>query len=465
MIQKEEKERKAELAALRTEIRNLRGNLASTSTAVPGGSSDFLEQRVKMLESQLQGIQSTSETKAMAEQLGTLMGELKKALQEVKTSPATGPVKPPAVFPSMKVGILAQMQGQAAQEQQTAAQSSDPKNSRHWQRQLSLRRLRVLVGGSLSPSTSFFFESEAPNIGRVAGTGTKATTVSMYVQDAQIQHTIAPELSVIAGLQVVGFTRNGLQSAATLMAMNFGSYQFIPSGPLDNSVGRDLGVNARGFLFDERLEYRAGVFSGKNLNLYSPLRTTFRLQYNFRDREKGFFYGGTTLGKSELLSLGGGIDVQGSYRAFALDGVADVPLFGSDPVTLSTGVLFLDGGGSDQDSTFFTGQIARQTVLFAELGYLFKELHLQPYLKYESQSVHATVLKQVAATAATLDLQNALRSSHRIGGGVNWFLDGHGATVKLLVEQVFTNRLRLDRTSWERASSTEITMQFQYFTY
>ena len=69
-------------------------------------------------------------------------------------------------------------------------QDMNPAYTRHWQRQLYIRRLRVLVGGNVTKSTSFFFESDATNIGRVAATGSKTNGVSMYVQDAQVVHTL-----------------------------------------------------------------------------------------------------------------------------------------------------------------------------------------------------------------------------------------------------------------------------------
>jgi hypothetical protein len=412
----------------------------------------ILEKRVLTLSQPMQAAPDTS-------LLVAAVADLRKALEALK------PTAPGTKFPSVKTGLLGQFQASEVQEQSTAAQALDPGYHQHWQRQMYLRRMRVLVGGSVSPQTSFFFESDAVNICKVSGGGTKANAVGMYVQDAQVQHVFAPEFSVIAGLQLVGITRNGLQSAATLMGLNYGTYQFLPTGPLDNSVGRDVGVNFRGFLADERLEYRAGVFSGRNLNLFSPFRGTLRVQYNFMDREKGFFYNGTSLGATKNVAVGGGCDVQGSYRGYALDAMADLPVNETFWLTVSGGLALYDGGGSDQDSTCFTGAIPRQTVTFLEAGVLLRDIGLQPYVKYESQSVHAKVLRQVGATAATLDLQNALRSNDRFGIGVNYFLTGHQASVKLLYEFVGRKRLTIDKANDEHVTTGECTLQFQFFVY
>jgi len=376
------------------------------------------------------------------------------------------PAGPAESFPSIKVGALVQMQGFGAQEQTTAAQDADPAYRAHWQRQLYIRRVRFLAGGNISQSTSFFFESDAPNLGKTSTGGVKSITVNMYVQDAYIQHMFAPQLGLVAGLQLVGITRNGLQSAASLMPVNYGTYQFLPSTPLDNTVGRDVGFAARGFLLDERLEYRLGMYSGKNLNLSSPPRYALRLNYNFLDREKGFFYTGTTLGKSQLLAVGGGVDLQGTYSGYALDCFVDIPLFEPGSITASASYCHLDGGGSATDSTFFTGQIPKQNVLFAEAGYYLKDLGLQPCVKYEAELVRATVWKQVGATSdASLDLQNHLRSGSRYGAGAGYYLNGHGMSFKFLFEHVIRNRITVDKKSWETVGTNELTFQVQYFTF
>jgi len=75
------------------------------------------------------------------------------------------------------------------------------------------------------------------------------------------------------------------------------------------------------------------------------------------------------------------------------------------------------------------------------------------------------VLRQVGATAATLDLQNALRSGSRFGVGVNYFVTGHQSTVKVLYELVGRNRLTVDKSTYEHITTGEWTLQFQFFMY
>jgi hypothetical protein len=456
MIATEEQQRQSEISLIKNDIEKINQQIQNvTADNLSSSEVKTLNSRIESLETEISG-NNSAESYELTNQLIQLIAELKKVIDTNKNAP---------VLHSIKVGFLAQVHGQTLQEQTSSVQDTDPNFTQHWQRQIYVRRLRIILGGDIGKNTTFFFETDAPNLGKVNAAGFKDSKISMYVQDAQIQHAFMPELNVIAGLQLVGISRNGLQSAASLLALDYGAYQFTANAPLDNLIGRDVGINLRGHLLDERLEYRAGFFSGRNTNQYSPFRFTSRLHYNFKDKEKGFYYTGTTLGKGEILSFGAGVDMQGSYKAFSFDGFNDMPLGDLGSVTLSASILLLDGGGTDQDSTVFTGLIPKQSILFAELGYFFKDLSLQPYLKYESQNVSASVLKQVNATESTLDLINKLRSSQRFGFGINYYLRGHNANVKLLYEVVTRNRTSLDPSESEKATNGMLTLQLQYFTF
>ena len=196
------------------------------------------------------------------EQLRSDIVQLRSALEEARRSAAAHDsllqkalVKPAAApasaYPTAKVGVLSQFQISGLQEKTTAAQDANPNYHPHWSRQMTLRRMRILVGANLSASTSLFFESDTPLLGQVAASGAKDVKLAMNIQDAYVQQTIVPEFSILAGLQLVGITRNSLQSAATLMPVNYGAYAFATASALDTYTGRDLGIAVRGFLFDE----------------------------------------------------------------------------------------------------------------------------------------------------------------------------------------------------------------------
>ena len=47
------------------------------------------------------------------------------------------------------------------------------------------------------------------------------------------------------------------EEAASLLPIDYGPYTFANSAPTQSSVGRDTGIQARGYLANKRLEYRA----------------------------------------------------------------------------------------------------------------------------------------------------------------------------------------------------------------
>ncbi len=414
------------------------------------------------------------------------------------TKPAPKPAPPPGVLIKLndetffRFGFISQVQANVLQESLTNAQQTAVDagtDTRHWIRQFQVRRLRLILGGTIAKNTTLFFDTDiTPAIGSLAGGVRSGTTkngfndagsgtANIFVQDLYLQHTFAPEFSLLAGMMLDGISRNGLQSMFTLMALNYGAYSFssVNVGGLQNAVGRDVGFMARGFLADERLEYRLGVFEGRNFAQYSPLRTTLRLNYNFLDREKGYFYTGTFLGKGQTLAVGGGVDMQGGYVGFAGDVFADVPVGDIGSVTANISFMQHDGG-SDTSGSGFGKIIPKQTILFGEVGLYLKESKLMPYLKYETQVIGSTPAQMgVADNAANLDYLRSVGypaggrtfpgTTSRLGVGINYFFQGHNSSLKLLWESVTRNRLVTAGQTYESASNNEFTLQWQWYLY
>jgi hypothetical protein len=332
-------------------------------------------------------------------------------------------------------------------------------------------RARILVGATLSPKTSFFLETEIPAIiGRTDASGQKKTQVSPIILDAQVEHIFSKYFSAIAGMQLVGTTRNSLQGAASLMALDFGYFQYpynlFETSPLQGNFGRDIGVNFRGFVADDRLEYRLGVFNGRRADAYSSFRVVGRLNYNFLNREKDLYYTGTTLGQGKILALGGGFDIQDTYTHLSTDLFLDMPIGENGAITLNTAFSYLNGGDKENaTSNSFTRLIPRQTIHFLELGYYFKKAKLQPYLKYENQIVRGTRrqfgLPEIAAEEL-VDDANTLASNQRIGVGLNYFWADYNTNLKVIYESVGYGRTKLDGSA-ENQRRGEVWLQLQFF--
>jgi hypothetical protein len=297
---------------------------------------------------------------------------------------------------SLKFGLLLQAQADWTQDATT----------RGYQQNLFIRRARLLVGGQLSPSVTFFMETDSPNLGKVVA-GNK-TTAGLIVQDAYAEWKIADQLMLDAGLMFVPLCRNCYQTGATLLPIDYGAYSFLQSSATQSVVGRDTGVQARGYLAGNRIEYRIGAFQGARDRLSrNAFRSAGHAQYNFFDTESGFFQTGTYLGKKKVLTIGAGYDVQSRYKAFAGDVYFDRPLGPAGALTLQGDLIHYDGGR--------TFDLPKQNDFLIEGGYLFTNARVMPWMKIEGQHFASP---------------NSGRNQNRFQGGLSYFHRGHNINVK-----------------------------------
>ena len=363
--------------------------------------------------------------------------------------------------PSIQVGAIVHMFASAQQDgfgdPGTAAPTS-------WSRGFTLYRARVLVGGQLSKKGSFFMETELPSaIGGPNPDGTKNVKVSPIILDAQYQYNFCDAFQVIAGQQLVSNNRNGLQGAAALMANDFSFFQYpynlFANSPLQGNFGRDLGVNTRGFLFDQRLEYRVGAFTGRNVDSKGPLRFTGRFAYNFLDREKDYYYAGTNLGAGKTFTWGAGFDAQASYYSLSSDVFLDHPLGDAGSVTLNGAFQYMTGGTNPASQYSFASLIPAQTVEFLELGYYFKKARVQPWIKYENESIAA---KPQQTKGLPVDAFNKQNSSSVFGGGLNYFFNGYGTNLRLSY-MTRTYNVGTLGGDYEKKTYGQLWLQLQFF--
>ncbi len=352
--------------------------------------------------------------------------------------------------PSINVGAIVHMFGSSQQ----GGFLSSTSTSSEWGTDFKLYRARVLVGGQLSKNGAFFFETEIPSIIGNNGDGTKGVFVSPIVLDCQYEHTYAPGHMLVAGQQLVSHNRNGLQGAASLMANDFTFFQypynlFGNASPLQGTFGRDLGVNARGFFLDDKLEYRLGVFSGRSFAGDGAPRIVGRAAYNFLDAEKDYYYAGTKIGNGKTAALAVGFDVQGTYVNYGADFFLDVPVSEGGSITLNTAFSYMDGGDDPTATASFAGLIPEQTTQFLELGYYFKGPKLQPWIRYEKQ--------------ALVGDDDGLASPMVFGGGLNYWFNDYGTNLRL--SYTTWNKKTYDAVEDEivSTSSGQIWMQLQFF--
>lgn len=297
---------------------------------------------------------------------------------------------------SIKFGYLAQMRADAVDNGSDTATD------------LYFRRLRILAGGRINDQWTFFFETDSPNLGKSAADGRK-NSGDMYMQDFVVSYMPGGDEFILDFGQLLGeVTYNSNQSAASLLATDYGPNSFAWAGPLDTRVGRDYGVRARGYLFNDRLEYRASILQGvRGAGSSNDMRFLGRLMFNVFEAQKGLFYTGTTLGKKQILSFGVSYDTQENYNTVSVDGFWDQPLAGGNAMTVQANWSSVDGDD-------FLAALPEQTNTFLEAGFLHGRSKLMPFLQYTEKDFDSAALGDVKRTLV----------------GLAYWFSGHNGSVK-----------------------------------
>jgi Gram-negative porin len=331
---------------------------------------------------------------------------------------------------SFKIGVLGQFQAEAIDNPAGAAGAPNTSTDSGTSKNLFIRRFRILGQYTLYQKVIVFFETDAPNLGKGNPDGTK-NTQDIFLQDAHVTYAHNARLNIDAGMMFLAQSYNHETSAATLMALDYGPYTFLQSGPTTSRNGRDYGLRLRGLL--SRLEYRVALVQGlRGANSTNPLRVQGRVAYDLFDPQPGFFYRGTSLGKNRTVALGANFDVQKSYKALGGDVYYDQPLRGGDGFTLQVGFTHWDGGS-------FLTAIPKQYTTLVETGYYFHKAKLQPYVQYARQ-----------------DLSDSTADEQRPQVGLGYYFVGHNSNLKL----AYT---RIDKHG--TAKRNQFQLQYQVFAF
>lgn len=339
-----------------------------------------------------------------------------------------------------------------------------------WQGDFTILRARVLVGAQLSPKGNFFMETELPFGSALSGAndaaGNKSVMVMPMILDCQYEHVFNSYFSVVSGLQLVSHNRNGLQGAAGLMANDFTYYQYpynmVPGSPLQGNLGRDLGVNFRGFFVSDKLEYRLGFFTGRTNfagTEKSPVRTVGRLVYNVFDKDKSYYYSGTNQGKGKTLSIGGGVDMQGTYMAVGGDVFADMPAGSPGSVTLNGAFSYITGGNDAAADYSFATMIPTSNTQYLELGYFLTDSKIQPWIRYEKQGLMSE--DQQTGGIPTEDFDK-FGTVSVFGGGVNYWFNSNATNLRLSYTTAKSTFINTDLEE-ETKSYGQLWLQVQLF--
>ena len=165
----------------------------------------------------------------------------------------------------------------------------------------------------------------------------------------------------------------------------------------------------------------------------NSFRTAGYLQYNFFEKEKGYVFAGTNLGKKKVLNVNGGFDMQKDYKAYSGDVFASIPVAKGDEIGGQVQWIHYDGGD-------FIKTIPKQDDLLVEAAYYLSKVKVQPFLKYESQKF-------------AYDVDKA-KDQDRFGGGLNYYVSGQNF-------KITAQYLRVDPKSSALKSTNQFTIQIQ----
>jgi hypothetical protein len=329
---------------------------------------------------------------------------------------------------TVKFGIQAQLWADWMQDA-TAAYAG----TQGYQQNLYLRRARLLVGGDIGHDVSFFFQTDSPNLGKTP----KSPTAGFMLQDAFLEWKPTKVLQIDGGLFLVPLSRNTLQSTLSYYSMDISPLTTMNNTATQSAGLRDVGFQARGFFFNDRLQYRIGGFQGeRDANARNSLRTAGYVQYDFWDTETAYTFAGTALGRKKILAIDVGADTQGSYRGLSANMAIDRPVNDGDEIGGQFQYFHYDGRQK------FTA-IADQNDWFVEGAYYLHKAKAQPFVKFETQ-------KFVAAANSTKDI-------NRAGGGLNFYIHNQNLKWTLQVMRAMPQNGSAIRPG------NEVTMQMQIF--
>ncbi|MCP3101135.1 OprO/OprP family phosphate-selective porin [Myxococcus sp. K15C18031901] len=254
-----------------------------------------------------------------------------------------------------------------------------------------LRRVRLLVYGSVTKRLSFFMETDQPNFGKDGN-----FNAQFYVQDAFVSYEFLDKVWVDVGLIIAPLSRHNLQGAIALNTVDFHSNLVRFTAGM-GKVWRDVGVQLRGFVGP--VGFRAAILNGQEgvrlengttVNPDDLPRGVAMVRWNFLTREEDLFFQGIYFAEKTHLSIGAGADYQpnavasatGKHdsAAFSADVFLDLPFSASQELVFQSTVFHYRQGMDNPQSG---------TGLLSELGYRFGKVEPVVSAEYFNSRVHA----------------------------------------------------------------------------
>lgn len=345
------------------------------------------------------------------------------AVPTLTPSPVPLPEAPSATYPTMQGPLLRLSElfgirpGMFLQFWAVAAQDQIPKpmtdgGAGDFAKNFYLRRARFYLFGAIGNDVTWFLLWETGNLGQANGLNADGTVNKNYTQlpgaatafgfnDAWMDFKVNNFLSLQAGVMLVPFARNTLQSTATYWPLDIAAVSATYVTATQTNLLRDAGVqvkvNAADGHFEGRVMASQGVklpdpAGGGRANGKNDPRFSTYLQYNFLDTEAGYVFNGQYFGRKKVAGIGVGGDYQSingnnPYFATSATAYAAIPLGPTDPKNGGDEVggqvefLHFHGGGTAQGS--LASALGKRNALLVEAGYYNKGGKFSVFGKFE----------------------------------------------------------------------------------
>jgi len=409
-------------------------------------------------------------------------------------SPTPLPEPPKATFPTMqgpllrlsdlfaiRPGMFLQFWAAAAQDQIPKPMTDGEKGD--FAKNFYLRRARFYLFGAIGKDVTWFLLWESANLGQAGGLNADGTVNKNYTQlaglgtafgfnDAWMDFKVNPFISLQAGLMLIPFTRNILQSTATYWPIDIGAVSATYINVTETNILRDAGVQVKLTAADGHLEARAmasqGVklpepAGGGRLNGKNDPRVSGYVQYNFLEPEAGYVFNGMYFGRKKVAGIALGGDYQSisgdnpyfatsatAYATIPVSGTAD-PKNGGDEFGGQVEYLHFHGGGTVPGSQ--VSGLGKRNGLLVEAGYYNKAAKLSVFGKFEGVFIDA----DPNPLAPTLT-GNAL-NTQVFAGGLKYFLAE--AIANLTLQYNYTMYPNQPGTMPGRTAGSTIQLQLQ----
>jgi hypothetical protein len=220
----------------------------------------------------------------------------------------------------------------------------------------ALNHARIYINGPVTDSISFMFNTDYDS-----------TSNKIGVLDAVAEFNFAPQFHIWAGRFLEPSDRANLYGpfySNEFLAFTDG----VQDGYSSIYQGRDNGVMYWGDFFKQRMKVSAGAFDGKSATGKGEVLGAARVQFDFWDKEDGYYLNGTYYGDKNLLAIGGASQYQDGKVGSTIDFLLEKKLPNLGVFTIESEYSNYNGLGGYQ------ANYAKSQGAYALVSYLFPKV-------------------------------------------------------------------------------------------